>query len=186
MMAWWRSTMNRITRRGRERDLDREIRAHLDLETEEQAAAGIPLGEASYAARRAFGNVIRFKEATRDMWGWRSVEILVQDVRYALRMMRRSPGFTTVAVLSLALGIGANTAIFSVTDALFWKLLPVKDPRQLVQIVAGNGKERQAHWLPDEIFRQGHGESQVFSGILTKVDHGLSFSVDDRTEWVMV
>jgi len=184
-MPWWRKALDKLARRGNEQDLDREIRAHLELEAEEQIEAGQSPVEAPYAARRAFGNVTLIQEVTREMWGWTALERLGQDLRYAMRMMRKSPGFTAVAVLSLALGIGANTAIFSVTDALFWKLLPVKDPRQLVQIVAGNGKEGQVHWLPDEIFRQGHNGNQVFSGILTKADDGLSFTVDDRTERVM-
>ena len=185
-MRWWRKALDRLTRRGNdEQNLDREIRAHLELEAEEQIEAGQAPVEAAYAARRAFGNVTLIQEITREMWGWTALEKLGQDLRYAMRMMRKSPGFTAIAVLSLALGIGANTAIFSVTDALFWKLLPVKDPRQLVWIVATNGKERQVHWLPDEIFRQGHNGNQVFSGILTKADDGLSFTVDDRTERVM-
>src|SRR5260370_6593003 len=125
-MHWWATWLR--PNLWREWDRDRKIRAHLELEAEEQAAAGFPPGEAPYAARRAFGNVALFKELTREIWGWRSVEIFIQDVRYALRMMHRSRGFTVVAVLSLALGIGANTAIFSLADATLITKLPVKHP----------------------------------------------------------
>jgi predicted permease len=128
--------------------------------------------------------VALFKEATREIWGWTSVEILIQDVRYALRMMRRSPGFTAVAVLSLALGIGANTAIFTMIDAIFLKLLPVKDPQELVQIDVGNGKEN-AGGVPYELFRQGRNGNGFFSGMLTSGADGLSFTADGRTERVM-
>ena len=139
-MPWWRKALDRITRRGNEQDLDREIRAHLELEAEEQIEAGQSPVEAPYAARRAFGNVTLIQEVTREMWGWTALERLGQDLRYAMRMMRKSAGFTAVTVLSLALGIGANTAIFTMIDAIFLKLLPVKDPQELVQIDVGNGQ----------------------------------------------
>src|ERR1041385_987501 len=95
-------------RRQREADLQREIQAHLDLEAAEHGGPA--------AARRALGNVAAIQEATRETWGWTSLERLARDVRFALRMLRRTPAFTAVAVLSLALGIGANTAIFTLMD----------------------------------------------------------------------
>ena len=111
---WWR--------KKREQDLERELQAHLELEAEDQDR---------FAARRALGNVTRIKEETRAVWGWTSLERFAQDIRYAVRMLRRSPGFTAVAVVSLALGIGANTALFSALDAVMWKSLPVRDPKDL-------------------------------------------------------
>src|ERR671938_1433990 len=121
----------RWRRWNRAEDLERELRGHLELEAEEQHDAGLSAKEARYAAQRALGNTTLIKEDVRAVWNWTLLEQIGQDLRYAARTMRKNWGFSTVAILSLALGIGANTAIFSLIDALLLKSLPVKDPQSL-------------------------------------------------------
>src|SRR5437867_2855365 len=128
----WRRLLFYLRREEFDRELAEEMRFHLELKIEERLEAGMGLEEARLAAKRQFGNQTLLQEVSREMWGFRLIEMLVQDVRYGLRMLGRSPGFTAVALLSLALGIGANTAIFSLINALFLKPLPVTDPYRLV------------------------------------------------------
>src|SRR5579871_1267402 len=113
-------------------DLESDIRNHIEIETQDNIARGMSPEEARYAAKRKFGNVTRVMEDTREVWVVRWLDHLVQDLRFALRGIRKSPLFATVVVLTLALGIGANTAIFTIIDAVMLRSIPVSDPQHLV------------------------------------------------------
>jgi putative ABC transport system permease protein len=128
-----RTRLASLFRRGRcERELDVELRFHVDMLTEQNVRAGMPRFEAREAALRAFGAVDRIKEDVRDTWLSRLFETVTQDLRYGVRGVRRNPGFAAIVILTMALGIGANTAIFSVVYAVLLKPLPYKDPDHLV------------------------------------------------------
>ena len=120
--------------KDRDAELREEIESHLKMATADRIARGETREAAAAAARRELGNVTQVREATRDVWRRRWLEEAAQDVRYALRGFRRSPGFALVAILSLALGIGANTALFEVVNAVRLRTLPVADPSGLVEV----------------------------------------------------
>ena len=150
-------------------DLDREIRAHLELDAEERRADGVPPEEADYAARRAFGNVTRVKEASHEQAHLVTLERVVQDVRYACRQIRRAPGFAAAAMLTLGLGIGVNTIVFTLLNSLALRPMPVHDPARLVRIypVGQNGRRQNLFSYPDYVdYRH---QLQVFDSVIAYI-----------------
>jgi macrolide transport system ATP-binding/permease protein len=188
-------------RRDKEAELRAELEFHLGEEADERMSDGRSPAEAQMAARRELGNVTRVSEEMRAAWGWTLAEQFVQDLRYALRNMTSNKAFSVLAILSLALGIGANTAIFSFMDSILLRSLPVDHPGRLV-ILSFWTKENEVHGmnLHDDSFlpaKTGYGDSvfsyaafamfqsnkRVFSDVFGYQGAGdLHFAAGDRAE----
>ena len=159
-------------RRDRNRELQEELRTHIEMATRDRIERGEDPASAAAAARREFGNVAQVQEVTREMWGWTRLERLGQDLRYAVRLLRRAPAFSFVSIVSLALGIGANTAIFQVIDALRLRSLPVARPYELVEITPANmdgARGNFSSWrqsVSNPIWEQVRDHQEAFSGTL--------------------
>ena len=168
--------------KDREDELRAEIQSHLDMAIADRIARGETPQAAAAAARRALGTLSQIQEATRDVWGSRWIEHAAQDVRYALRVFRRNPGFALVAILSLGLGIGANTALFEVVNAVRLRALPVADPETLVEVHISDMDGARGSfeaWYPavtQPIWREIEARRDGFAGLFAWGRGGFSLS----------
>jgi putative ABC transport system permease protein len=173
-MSWWRFFSRR------RRDLDEEIEAHLRMAVRDRVERGETSVEARSAAAKEFGNVPLVKDVTREMWGWGRLESAVQDLRYALRRLIKSPGFTLAAIATLSLGIGANTAIFELLNAVLLQSLPVENPQELAEVrIVDREKARGSSVsaypvVTNPIWEKLREDHQGFSAIAAWRDTGFS------------
>jgi predicted permease len=175
-------------RNHRDDELQEEIKAHLAMAVRDRVERGEQPQAAEFASRREFGNPTLIQEVTREMWGGSIPREFWQDVRYASRGMRRSPGFTAIAVLSLALGIGANTAIFSLLNVVMLRLLPVKEPDSLVELLQRYpGEPRGNGYWSLRSYEHLRTQNHVFSGILgTAIDNRVRLQSEGHADAIGV
>ena len=177
-MRWLRQLFSRRQIYG---DLSAEIRQHLEEKVEELVASGMSREDASSAARREFGNVTLTEEDSRAAWGCTALESFFADIHYGLRTLRRNPGFAALAILSLALGIGANTAIFSLINTLMLRTLPVRDPQQLVALLHHYPAPDEPHdnTFSLQTYHLMRDHNDVFSGLIASSYRTLQLRSDD-------
>ncbi len=175
-----------LFRRGRvERDLDQELSFHIQELTRQHIERGMPPEKARAEALRQFGVVAQLQEACRDQRRTRWIEDFVHDLRYAVRLLAKSPGFTAVALLSLALGIGANTAVFSLIETIVLRELPVQEPGALVQIVGADGERAQGSFSYPS-YEWLRANAPMFSHVFTWCFTRLWAGEGDSMEWITV
>jgi macrolide transport system ATP-binding/permease protein len=177
----WRRVLFLLRRGQFDREMSEEMRFHLEMKAEEYVEGGMTREEAVYAARRGFGNQALLGEASREVWSFVMIETLLKDVRYAARVLWKSPGFTLVAVVTLALGIGANTAIFSFVDAVLLRPLPVREPERLVYVFGGSRTNPyNVSSYPD--YLDYRDRNHVFSDLIAYSSITLSLNDNERAD----
>ena len=163
-------------------DIDREMRSHLELQVEANIRAGMSPDEARAKAKRSFGNVNKAVDAAYDVKGGGLLETLAQDVRYGVRMLAKHKAFTAVAVLTLALGIGANSAIFSVVNELLLRPLPYRDAERIVMLWEVTPEGRHQNTTSRANFRAWRAQSTSYENIAAFTDQRFNLTGDGEPE----
>jgi predicted permease len=166
------------------RQLSEELEFHLEQQTAENIAAGMSREEARRAALRSFGNPAALRDQARDTWSWHGLELLLSDVRFGIRTLVRSPGFSLLAILVMGLGIGANVALFTVVRSVLLKPLPFKDQGRLVRLYEANTQGFQDNIVAGGTFASWQAQAHSFEGMAIKkgVDYNLSGSAGQLPE----
>src|SRR5919197_2654183 len=183
---FWRRCRHYLRRDQFDRELEEEVRLHLEMKAEEYVAAGMSPEEALGAARRQFGNETRMREMSRETWGFAMLDTLLQDVRFGARVLAKHKGFTAVAVITLALGIGANTAIFSVVNAVLLRPLPYRDAERLVMLWEVNPRGTHQNVTSRANFRAWREQSKSFEGMAAFSDQRINLTGVGEPEEVSV
>jgi predicted permease len=177
-MGWLKQI---ASRRRRYDELAESIREHLEEKIEDLMEQGMSREEAMYRARREFGNVTLIEERSREVWQWPRLETLVQDLRFGLRMLFKRPGFTLIALITLALGIGANTAIFSVVNAMLLKPLPYHDPDRLV-FFSGTRPNGSGDLLSFQEYREFREQSRMLESLSASNTQSVNLTGIDQPD----
>jgi predicted permease len=183
-ISWLRATLYRP---GMESEMDTELRFHLEAYADDLVRTGVPHQEALRRARLEFGAIERAKEECREARGVTFIETLSHDLRHAVRLLRKNPSFATVAMLTLALGIGANTAVFSVIDAVLFRPLPVSAPHELLDVYNTKPGEMFDHAplaYPD--YADFRDNNKTFAGLLAFAPNFLALERNSENEMILV
>jgi putative ABC transport system permease protein len=183
LSQFWRRLLFYVRRNQFDRELEEEMRFHLEMKAQENAQAGMDPLESRYAAGRQFGNQTLLQEVSRDMWGVRSIETLFQDLRFGVRMFLKSPGLTAVLILTIALGIGFNSALFSVVNTLLLNPLPFPDADRLILAGARSAKiSGDRLGVTPEEFAEWRKQAQSFAGVAAHDGTLFNLSGTDEPE----
>ncbi|MHB1856612.1 MAG: ABC transporter permease [Acidobacteriaceae bacterium] len=176
-MSWLKQL---FIRRRRYNELSETIREHLDEKIADLMDGGMTREQANHTARREFGNVTRIEERSREVWQWPALESILSDLKYAARQLRKAPGFSVIVIAILMLGIGANTTVFSIVDAVMLRPLPYVNPQRLVEVKTSQGQHYESMNVSYPDFFDWRTQNHSFKHLLAYHDTTYTLTGVDR------